>query len=530
VSLDLTLRAVGTFAAATSKHAPIAAFEPVSADLRSVGELLVDADHHARTLLLDADAEAASALLRAWGSTVRAAAAVWEAFPQVKGSAIPDTDPFPRVREIARSVDADLATSRWPGTGTGSGAGDHRMHAISGNLTQARELVDKYGGELQPHLPRVHKDLEAARTRVVHTLYIVTHGVLVALNEDGRQRAADPNRTEARRASAASSRGRYEVGPGVRWADRLGVAERALGSYLQPSHYAEALAHEQVAPVVGHPRLREALARFDIQAHRTLVDAPNAGNLVLATRTEGMFFGAALVLARAAAEAGYLDRAEVDPARLEYSLSTAGEAWMGLARRWRDLMPQSARLDPALATAAAQLRAACRELTHDGDQIAPASAIARRVDLAEALPVIARYVDAAAELAEATRPPLRDPGLVAPSRAVVRRLAQDIEDGLVPDTADAVRSDLITIAVRENRLGPVPAQLLDALDSSATGAARAASSAASAMTPCLARGELANVVTDCAQPARLAASTAWAPGVVDASSFDVAPPRGGRNL
>jgi hypothetical protein len=171
VPLDLTLPAVGTFAAATPKHAPIAALEPVAADLRSVGELLVDADHHARTLLLDADAEAAPALLRAWGSTVRAAAALWEAFPQVKGSAIPDTDPFPRVREITRSVDADLATSRWPGTGPGTGTGDHRMHAISGNLTRARELVDKYGGELQPHLPRVHKDLEAARTRVVHTLY-----------------------------------------------------------------------------------------------------------------------------------------------------------------------------------------------------------------------------------------------------------------------------------------------------------------------------------------------------------------------
>ena len=46
------------------------------------------------------------------------------------------------------------------------------MHAICGNLTRARDLVDKYGSELEPHLPRVQKDLEAARTRVVHTLYI----------------------------------------------------------------------------------------------------------------------------------------------------------------------------------------------------------------------------------------------------------------------------------------------------------------------------------------------------------------------
>jgi hypothetical protein len=43
-------------------------------------------------------------------------------------------------------------------------------------------------------------------------------------------------------------------------------------------------------------------------------------------------------------------------------------------------MPQGGvRLDPALGAAAAQLRAACRELTHNGDQLAPAAAIAQRV-------------------------------------------------------------------------------------------------------------------------------------------------------
>lgn len=101
------------------------------------------------------------------------------------------------------------------------------------------------------------------------------------------QRASCRGLAEALSAAAASYRGRYEVGPGVRWATRLGVAKRVLGNYLQPTHYTEALEHEQSAPVVGLPRLWEALARFDIQAHRTHGDTPNAGNLVLATRTEG---------------------------------------------------------------------------------------------------------------------------------------------------------------------------------------------------------------------------------------------------
>jgi hypothetical protein len=480
VPLDLAIPAPGAFTAHSPKHAPTVAPQPAAGDARSVGELLVDADYQARTLLLDAEAAAAPGLLRAWAETVTAAADLWNAFPGREYAGVAGRRTIERVAELATSVQADLDTARWPG----AGAGDYRMHDITDNLTRARHLVDKYGSEIAPDEPRVQKDLEAARTRVVHTLYIATHGVVVALNEDGRQRASDPTRTEAIRAAAASYRGRYEVGPGVRWADRLGVAERVLGNYLQPGHYAETLEHEQTAPVEGLPRLREALARFDIQAHRTLVEAPNAGNLVLATRTEGMFFGAALVLARAAAETRHLD-ASVDFARLEHGLTTAGEAWMGLARRWRDLMPQGARLDPALGAAAAQLRAACRELTHTGDHLADATAIAQRVDLTAALPVIAHYVDAAAEVAGATRPALRDPDLVAPSRAVVRRLATDIDEGLVPDIADTIRTDLIAIAARGNRLGPVPAELLDALDSQAAKVSTTSASAgatAGAMT------------------------------------------------
>lgn len=475
--LDLTLPAVGTFAGAAPKHAPTGAPEPSSGDVRSVGELLVDADHHARALLLDAEAAAAPGLLRAWPATVTAAAALWDTFPGIAYAAADGRRLIERVGELATSVQADLDSSRWPA----AGHGDHRMHAIADNLTRARELVDRYGAELPTHQPRVHKDLEAARTRVVHALYIATHGVVVALREDGRQRAADPSRVEALRAAVAHYRGRYEVGPGLRWADRLGVAERVLGSYLQPGHYAEALSHEQAAPVVGLPRLREALARFDIQVHRTLVEAPSPGNLVLATRTQGMFFGAALVLARAAVETGHVDQVGVDPTRLEQGLTSAGEAWMGLARRWRDLMPQGARLDPALSAAAAQLRAACRELTHDGDQLATPNAVAQRVDLAAAIPVIAHYSDAAAELAEATRPASRDPDLVAPSRAVVRRLAQDIEDGLLPGTEEMIPSDLLAIAARENRLGPVPDQLVDALEGAATKASSSSASVASAL-------------------------------------------------
>lgn len=362
---DLALPGVGTFVAAAPKHAPVTAAEPIR-DRRSVGELLLDADHLARTLLLDAEAQDAPELLRSWADTVAVAADLVDTLAGREYAAADSQRVVERVSGLAASISADLATARWPG----AGSGDHRMRAISGNLGRARELVDKYGAEIQPHVPRVANDLQAARSRVVHILYIATHGVVVALNQDGRQRATDPTPTATPRAGTVSYRGRYEVGPGVRWADRLGVAERALGSYLKPGRYADALATEQVAPVVGLSRLRDTLAQFDIQAHRTLVEAPNAGNMVLTTRTQGMFLGAALALARAADETGQLNPSDTDSTRLRHGVNAAGEAWMGLACRWRDLMPQGARLDPALGAAAAQLRAACRELTHDGDHLA----------------------------------------------------------------------------------------------------------------------------------------------------------------
>jgi hypothetical protein len=473
--LDLSIPQLGIFTSAGPAHAPTTVSRQANADVRSVGELLADADRQGRTLLLDAGAADAPGLLRSWAETVSAATDLLNAFPLWEHDVDPSRTPVERVTELATSLQTDLRTARWPGPGNG----DHRLHEISQNLVRARRLVDRHGSDLNLREPGVRRDLEAARTRVMHTVYVATHGVIVALNEDGRHRATDTARKRTRATPASSRRGRYEVGPGVRWARRLGVAERILGSYLQPRQYVDALAHEQAAPVIGLPRLSEALANFDIQAHRTLVQSPSAGNLVLAARTEGMFFGATLVLARTAAETGHLDRVGVDPERLEHALTTVGEAWMGLARRWHDLMPQGARLDPALCRAAAEVRAACREFTHTGDHLNAGAVVAQRIDIAAALPALTGYIDAASDLAEATRPALRDPNLSAPGHAVVQRLSNDLEAGRFPHSTDNVRTDLLGIVARGNRLGNIPDQLVDALDGAAVTAARASARAAS---------------------------------------------------
>ena len=132
VQPDPTLPVGRMFAGTTPKHAPVMAPVAVAEDLRSVGELLIDADHHARNLLLDTEAEAAPGLLRSWSATVSAAAALWETFP-APGAAQPrGPSPLERVAELATSVQADLDNARWPG----GGPGDYRMRAIADNLTR----------------------------------------------------------------------------------------------------------------------------------------------------------------------------------------------------------------------------------------------------------------------------------------------------------------------------------------------------------------------------------------------------------
>ena len=51
------------------------------ADGRSVGELLLDADHTARDLLIDAPDLDAAVVLRTWGEVVQTAADLWAALP-----------------------------------------------------------------------------------------------------------------------------------------------------------------------------------------------------------------------------------------------------------------------------------------------------------------------------------------------------------------------------------------------------------------------------------------------------------------
>ena len=266
-------------------------------DVRSVGEMLLDVDYLARQLLIEVTGDDAGHLVRGWPDVVSAAAEVWSALPPrrdpVTGEREPDMD---RLLILAEGVRGSLHTG-WPGTGTS----DPRVTQIADTLTRAARLIERYAGEIPVERAAVRQDLDAARTRIMHGLYVTAHAVGVALHQHGRDRHRDASAT-GRPVPLSTRRSPYAVAPTGQWIQRLAVCERAAGSYLDRG-FAHALAGEATRPLDDPGRLQRALTAWDIQAHRTLASAPTPTNVLLVTRTQGLIAGAGLVLVDAAARA-----------------------------------------------------------------------------------------------------------------------------------------------------------------------------------------------------------------------------------
>src|SRR3546814_8201470 len=122
----------------------------------------------------------------------------------------------------------------------------------------AAALVRRYGAEIPHEQPDAHRDLEAARTRIMHGLYLTAHAVNVALHDNGRDRVNDA-RASGRRVQLAQHHSPYAIAPiGVSVA-RMSACENTARSYL-PDRFAQAPAAEASRPVDDPGRLAPALA------------------------------------------------------------------------------------------------------------------------------------------------------------------------------------------------------------------------------------------------------------------------------
>jgi hypothetical protein len=402
-----------------------------SRDVRSVGEMLFDVDHLARQLLMDVGGDDAGTLLRSWPTMVAAAKDLWASLPGRRPGVDERDRPITSLSAQAETIEASLTGRKaWPG----QGPTNPRVDQMTQTLLEAAALVRRYGSTIPHEQPDAHRDLEAARTRIMHGLYLTAHAVNVALHENGRDRVNDA-RGSGRRVQLAQHHSPYAVAPTGVWVDRMSACENTARGYLS-DRFAQALAGEAIRPVDDPGRLAQALANWDIQSHRTLAHHIEPADVLLITRTQGLIAGASIVLVDAAATAGIFEPSD----RLVPAIAGAGRSWGNLASRWGDLASSGACLEDPLARAAAEVRAAYRQIIHATTTLATPQVIASRPGLPQATVATLRAIEAGSELAHVVAEKADAPNLVGPARALSRRAHNDVEAGLAtpPTGGDVV--------------------------------------------------------------------------------------------
>jgi hypothetical protein len=442
-------------------------------DVRSVGEMLFDVDYQARELLMDVGGDDAGTLLRSWPTMVAAAEDLWASLPGRRPGVDERDRPITSLSAQASTIEVTLTgRTAWPG----QGPTNPRVDQMTQTLLNAAALVRRYGADIPHEQPDAHRDLEAARTRIMHGLYVTAHAVNVALHDNGRDRLNDA-RGSGRRVQLAQHHSPYAIAPAGVWVDRMSACENTARGYLT-DRFPQALAGEAIRPVDDPGRLAQALASWDIQSHRALARDLEPANVLLIARTQGLIAGASMVLVDAAATAGILEPSD----RLVPAIAQAGRSWSNLASRWGDLAPPGARLEDPLARAAAEVRAAYRQITHDTTTLATPEVIATRPGLPQATRATLRAIEAGSELAHVVAEKADAPNLTGPARAMSRRAHNDVEAGLAtpPTEGDVVWVSPADILAK--RLVPLPQPVTEALRSVGDATTEASSTASALAT------------------------------------------------
>ena len=439
-------------------------------DERSVGELLLDADFTTRQVLMDVTGEDAQAMLRTWGEVVQSASELWATLPQpTQGTRSPiDGATMARLESMSKGMHRTQVRRGWPG----DGPADERLLHVAETFTRAADLISRRGGHIRPTDPAVRADLDAARMRIMHTLYLGAHGVGVAAG----QHVGDVELSS----SGMSSRESRGVQRGQDAINRLAAFEQLAGAYLS-NRFASAAQGEQVRGPYGTERLQQALIGWDIQAHRTLAATPTPANLLLASRTQAGVATAGAAILHAGARTGYVN-AHAYEHRLAPTIDVTQQAWTHVASRWAEMTSPASRTDLDLVHAAGELRAAVREVTHDKTTWARPDVIGGRVDLDEAAQLFQQALSTAVDVACVIRDvAAQDTNLTGPARAMSHRANVEVdrvdngrrdEDVVWVTPGDVYANRTVTIPQ------PVRAGLVDATDTLVQTASTAMSAAA----------------------------------------------------
>jgi len=420
-------------------------------DQRSVAELLLEAEQVARDLLFEAPARDGRAMVRTWGEVMDTAADLWAQLPT--GPPVPGQHRHPGQPGVIDQLQASARSlHRRDRKIEDDGGYDDQLLAIADSYARAGELVAKYPSQDGQQTREQREDVQAARTRIMHTLYVTAHAVTVALTNDLR------DYHDQHRDSTVTAQG-YPVDMLADAHRRMSAAEQLAGSYVHDA-YPEALAGQH-RDRVDPARLADAVARWDVQAHRALAGTPQAHTLALVTAQETWLVSATSILWRAAAETGHANVSQYRT-RLSPALERLWEEWGQAARTWTELTPKNSPPPPAqLRAAGDELRAATRELIHDRVGGATSQVIAARVDLTGVDTTLQRSLASTVDLAHAVRDAGNEPGLLVSAKGANRILAQRAEEGITPERMHAIVSPT---AIHANRSIPAPESLRPRVD------------------------------------------------------------------
>src|SRR5450631_3946112 len=420
---------------------------------------------------MDVTGQDAPAMLRTWGEVVQSASELWATLPKPVGGANSPIDgvTMARLESMSQAMHRNQVRRGWPG----DGPSDERLLRVAETFTRAADLIGRRGGHIGPTDPAIRADLDAARMRIMHTLYVGAHSVGVA----AQQHVADVELATTRRKSDRESRA---VPRGQDAINRLAAFEQLAGAYVG-NQFARAAQGEHVHGPHGAERLQQALIGWDIQAHRTLAAAPTAANLLLASRTQAGIATATVAILHAGARTGHVDSCAYEH-RLAPTLDATQEAWTHVASRWAEMTSPAGRTDLDLVQGTGELRAAVREIAHDKTTWARPEVMAGRVDLGEAAQHLQQALSTTVDVAAVIRDvAAQDTNLTGPARAISHRANADIDRAADRGQRD---EDVVWVTpgdVYANRTvaipQPVRAGLVDATDTLVQTAGNAMSAA-----------------------------------------------------
>ncbi|SOC51119.1 hypothetical protein SAMN05421879_10134 [Ornithinimicrobium cerasi] len=365
------------------------------------------ADLLARRLLYDAPERDGRAMVRAWGEVVEGAADLWAHLP--RRSDLPGTgqEIITQLARTAKTLHRSAGQARQV---------DPTLQEIGTLFTRAAAMIEASGtgrpGTRWTH--RQNQDAFAARLNIMHTLYVTSHAVSVALATTARDEIRD-SRLQV-----------YNV-PAHELRARVLDVEQIAHSYLR-GHHPTGLDGRHRQPV-DDTRIDTAIATWDVHAQRTLTREPTPDAMA---HVAGAAFATTLHahrLWRAAAHTGHVDprtyRKEITPA-----LEAMIERWGQANTVWHNLHHPQVASANVLREASWELVNAMLEVTRDRIGAATGQRIAERVDMPTVLRSLHRVHATLASVGDLFHDTARRAPFVVNARP-----ANDLAHQLEPPTA-----------------------------------------------------------------------------------------------